>query len=622
MKKSLFAIFVFSCVFRGYCEPIPADSILAYVRTKLPNDPLTLTGTLKVRTQSGFTQASLPVEMNLDWGADQPTAGYRIGDEALEITWENERPSYRFSNDRNTPTSDILGTGLSWADLSFSVLWWPDSQLIDEEKKINRECYVVDVPIPESPEQIFATEARRHGEGEKLGASEPQARRVVKNEGCTMRLWIEKKMGMLLESQTLDAKGKQIRRMKIKSIKKMDGMWVAKDLEIKDKQTGNKTILQITDLQWETPKETSMAFDPSESINQLSVDLYKKLSAENDGNLFLSPYSISTALAMTYGGARDETAAQMENTLHFGGQGATHPALSQLRKKLNSVQEKGHVQLNVANSLWPQVDYTFLPDYLALTQEFYGSEIESVDYKTDTEGARKKINGWVEDQTNDRIKNLIPEGMLNPLTRFVLANAIYFKGNWASQFKPEHTHPAPFKLADGTTVEVPMMSLTKDFRLAHTDEFQVLELPYEGDNLSMLVLLPNKMDGIPPLTMETLSALEFHKPAVMVQLPKFKLESTFMLGDTLAAMGMPQAFTEQADFSGMTGTRDLFIGVIVHKAFVEVNEEGTEAAAATAVVMPTSSMPPMFIADHPFLFLIRENSTGTILFIGRVVDPS
>jgi serpin B len=427
---------------------------------------------------------------------------------------------------------------------------------------------------------------------------------------------------MLLEAQTLDAEKKEIRRMKIKSIKKMDGMWAAKDLEIRDKASGKKTTLQITDLQWKTPKTPVTAFDPSESVNQLSIDLYKKLSAENDGNLFLSPYSISAALAMTYGGARGETAGQMDSTLHFGGQGATHPALSHLRKKLNSIQEKGHVQLSVANSLWPQKDSTFLPDYLALTQEFYGSEIVPVDYKADAEGARQQINVWVEDQTNDRIKDLIPEGMLDPMTRLVLANAIYFKGDWIRQFKPERTRPAPFKLADGKTVEVPMMSQTADFRLAHTKEFQALELPYEGGDLSMLILLPNASDKLPDLNLEMIDGLEFNEMEVIVQLPKFKLESTFRLGDTLAAMGMPLAFSDQADFSGMTGTQDLFIGAVIHKAFVEVNEEGTEAAAATAIGMKLTSMPPQFIANHPFLFLIRENSTGAILFIGRVMDPA
>lgn len=574
----------------GFSEPVPADAILEYVRTKLPSDPIKLAGTLKMRTKKGFTKTSLPVEMKLDWGADTPSANYRIGEESLEITWKNEQPSYRFSNVRNTPTSDILGSGLTWADLSFAVLWWPDSTLIDEEKKINRDCFVVDVPVPDSDK--------------------------------TMRLWIEKKMGMLLEAQTLDAGKKELRRMKIKSIKKMDGMWVAKDLEIRNKATGNKTTLQITDLQWEAPKETAMAFDPSASINQLSIDLYEKLSAKDDGNLFVSPYSISTALAMTYGGAGGETAAQMEGTLRFGGQGATHPAFSNLRKNLNSVQEKGHIQLSVANSLWPQKEYIFLPDYLALAKEFYGSEIKPLDFKTDAEGARQEINIWVEDQTNDRIKDLIPEGMLGSRTRLVLANAIYFKGDWATPFKPERTRPAPFQLADGTTIDVPTMSQTADFKLARTEEFQALELPYEGGDLSMLILLPNPSGKLSDIDLEMVDELKFHKTRVMVQLPKFKLESTFRLGETLAAMGMPLAFSRQADFSAMDGTHNLYIGAVIHKAFVEVNEEGTEAAAATAVVMMLKSMPMQFTANRPFIFLIRENSTGTILFIGRVMDPS
>ncbi len=591
MKKFLFPIFLFSCALCGYSEPLPADDILAYVRTKLPADPIKLTGTLKVRTQKGFTQTSLPVEMELNWGAAEPTARYRIGEESLEITWNDDRPSYCFSNDQNEPTAHILDTGITWADLSFSVLWWPGSQLVDEEKKINRECYVVDVPVPDSDH--------------------------------TMRLWIEKKMGMLLEAHTLDAKMQRLHRMKIKSIKKMEGMWVAKDLEVTDQKSGNKTTLQITGLEWE--KASAPAFDPAESVNQLAFDLYKKLSAGKSGNLLCSPYSVSSALAMVYGGARGETAEQMNAMLHFGEQEATHPAFSYLRKKLNGIQKKGQVQLNIANSLWPQKDYTFLPDYLALTQEFYGSEIEPVDYKADPEGARKKINGWVEDQTADRIKNLIPEDLLNPLTRLVLANAIYFKGDWARQFDLEQTRPAPFKLADGTSVEVPMMSQNADFQMAFTSTFLALELPYKGNNLSMTVLLPRKASGLPSmekaLTLKKVNALEFHEHQATVDLPRFKFESTFQLGDTLAAMGMPLALSDRADFSGMDGSTNLFIGEVVHKAFVEVNEKGTQAAAATGGVMQITSVPMQFTVDHPFLFLIRENSTGAILFIGRVMDP-
>ena len=234
MKKVLLASLVFLCALCGHSQPLPADDILAYVRTQLPSDPLKLEGTLKVRTKKGFTQITLPVHMELDWGAPEPTATYRIGNESLEINWHQDQPHYTFSDDRNTPTSDILGTGITWADLSFSVLWWKNAQLVDEAKKINRECYVVDVPVPGSAN--------------------------------TMRLWIEKKMGMLLEAQTLDADKKEIRRLRIKSIKKMDGMWMAKDLEITDKQSGNKTTLQVTGLESKEPKPTvpeSAAAPPS-----------------------------------------------------------------------------------------------------------------------------------------------------------------------------------------------------------------------------------------------------------------------------------------------------------------------------------------------------------------------
>ncbi len=593
MKKLLLTSFVFLCALFGYSKSMSGDDILAFVRSKLPNDPIKLTGTLKVKAKNGFTSASLPVVMELDWGAATPTASYKIDKESLSIAWNNDKPSYSFSNPKNKPTSNILDTGITWAELSFSVLWWPNAKLIKEEKKINRDCYVVDVPVPNS-----------------------------KN---TMRLWIEKKMGMLLEAQTLDPKQNELNRLKIVSIKKMDGMWVAKDLELREKKTGSKTTLEISGLEWKNgpPKidepETAKAFDPAESVNELAVDLYKKLATENDGNLFFSPYSISSALAMTYGGARGDTAEQMNQTLHFGGQGATHPAFSYLRRTLNNIQAKGHLQLSVANALWPQKDYAILPDYLAFTREFYGSETQPSDYKTDAEGVRQKINSWVESKTNDKIKDLIGEGVLNPLTRLVLVNAIYFKGDWAQQFKESATRPAPFTLTDGTKVDVPMMSQTADFKRARTDKLQALELPYAGGELSMIILLPNPGEKIEPVSLDD---LEFHKMEINVQLPKFKLESSFSLNGTLAGMGMPLAFSDKADFSGMDGSRDLYIGAIVHRAFVEVNEQGTEAAAATAVGMQVYSIPSQFIADHPFLFLIRENSTGTILFIGRVMNPS
>ncbi len=225
LKHVLLGCMVFLIAGCGYADPTPGDQILEFVRSKLPDEPLKLTGTLKVKAKNGFTSASRPVVMELDWGADTPTADYTIDKESLTITWNNDRPAYTFSNPKNTPASNILDTGITWADLSFSVLWWPNAKLIDEEKKINRDCYVVDVPVPNS-----------------------------KN---TMRLWIEKNMGMLLEAKTLNAKQQELNRLKIVSIKKMDGMWVAKDLELREKKTGTKTTLQISDLEWKNPKPST-----------------------------------------------------------------------------------------------------------------------------------------------------------------------------------------------------------------------------------------------------------------------------------------------------------------------------------------------------------------------------
>jgi serpin B len=376
-------------------------------------------------------------------------------------------------------------------------------------------------------------------------------------------------------------------------------------------------------------QEAEPAFKPSISVNTFSVDLYRKLSSENAGNLFFSPYSISTALAMTYGGARGDTAEEMNRVLHFGGQNATHPAFAALRTSLNGIQEKGDIQLSIANALWPQQDYAFLPAYMDLIRKDYGSEIRPVNYAQDTEGARKQINRWVEQQTNQKIKDLIGQGVLNSLTRLVLVNAIYFKGNWASQFDAKDTRTAQFRLPDGNTADVQMMSRKARYGLAEEDNLQVLELPYEGGDLSMLVLLPSEADGLPALeqaiSTDMLSSLGFRTQEVQVSLPVFKLESSFGMSETLKQMGMPKAFSTESDLSGMDGTRDLYISAVIHKAFIEVNEEGTEAAAATGVVVGLRSLPrppKEFNADHPFLFLIRENSTGTILFMGRMMDPS
>ena len=384
-----------------------------------------------------------------------------------------------------------------------------------------------------------------------------------------------------------------------------------------------------------------------EGNNRFALELYAKLR-EQKGNLFFSPYSISAALAMTYAGARGETEAQMAKVLHFPtvlvekgppssaerkvcDQERFHSAFGAIIKDLNAKGEKGNYELSVANALWSQKGYGFLAEFLELIEAKYGGKLNEVDFITATEAARQTINAWVEKETKDKIKNLIQRGVLTPLTRLVLTNAIYFKGNWARQFEEENTREAPFTLINGEKVDVPMMNQTAEFNYMEAEDFQGLELPYVDDELSMIILLPKETDGLrgfeKSLTAENLSQwlARLRKREVIVSVPKFKETCQFSLADVLKSMGMTDAFLGKADFSGMNGKRDIFISAVIHKAFVDVNEEGTEAAAATAVVVVTTAVRPekipVFRADHPFLFLIRDNDSGSILFIGRMMNP-
>jgi serine protease inhibitor len=366
-----------------------------------------------------------------------------------------------------------------------------------------------------------------------------------------------------------------------------------------------------------------------------ALDLYGKLRTQ-EGNVCFSPYSISTALAMTYGGARGETAKQMAQTLCFNlPADKLPPAFAALAANLNAVQQKGKIQIAVANSLWPQTGFAFLPDYLALCRKYYDTSITPVDYREHAEAARKTINDWVESRTDRKIVELLKPGMLGSATRLVLVNAIYFKGNWASPFEARLTENQPFHEPGEMTMTAPLMRQTHDFRYAEVPGLQVLELPYAGDDLSMVVLLPRKVDGLgdleAKLTAQNLGSwtATLHRQKVEVFLPKFKVTSEFSLADTLAALGMPDAFSPaRADFSGMDGRKDFSISAVIHKAFVKVDEEGTEAAAATAVVMVGSAAPmnqpppPIFRADHPFVFFIRDNRNSSVLFLGRVTDPT
>jgi serine protease inhibitor len=378
------------------------------------------------------------------------------------------------------------------------------------------------------------------------------------------------------------------------------------------------------------------AIDPNQQAvvtgnNKFALALYSKLESQQ-GNLFLSPYSISTALAMTCAGAKGETEKQMTQALCFasGNKEQFNKSFGEIIKQLNASGEKGGYELTVANALWGQKDYKFLPEYLTLVRENYGGDLQQVDFATQAEAARKTINAWVESKTKDKIKELIKPGMLDSATRLVLTNAIYFKGKWASPFKAERTQDSPFTLLDGRKVNVPTMSQTDRFGYTETNDIQVLDMPYGNNDLSMVILLPKKVDGVKNLEKElapdNLAGWLARMPRREVQVffPRFKMASEFGLAKVLGEMGMPDAFSGKADFSGMTGSRDLFISAVVHKAYVDVNEEGTEAAAATGVTMKLTSIgipPPVFRADHPFVFLIRDNQTGSILFLGRLESP-
>jgi serpin B len=337
---------------------------------------------------------------------------------------------------------------------------------------------------------------------------------------------------------------------------------------------------------------------------------------------------------MTYGGTRGRTAEQMAKALHFTlDQTRLHPGFAAVIRGVNGAGKPRTYDLHVANALWGQKGCHFLPDFLKLTRDNYGAGFNLVDFIADTEGARRTINTWVEKQTKDKIKELFKPGVLSGRTRLVLSNAIYFKGSWQSAFPKKNTKKGDFLVRANTKVRVPLMHQEQKFHYHDGGTFQILELPYKDRELAMVVLLPKKTDGLAELqkslTQDRLAAglgrLSTHR--VQVTLPPFKVTAEFALSETLAALGMVDAFDPgAADFSGMNGKRNLFLQAVVHKAFVDVNEEGTEAAAATGVgvgiVSYTPPPPPaVFRADHPFVYLIRDNRTGSVLFLGRLMNP-
>lgn len=358
-----------------------------------------------------------------------------------------------------------------------------------------------------------------------------------------------------------------------------------------------------------------------------ALDLYQQLRGR-PGNLFFSPFSLSTALAMTAAGARGQTADEMARVLHFPNSPGPHTDFRALLSDLKERGKKGSYELSTANALWGQQGFGFLPEFLQLTRDHYGAGLREVDFRQAPEAARGQINAWAAQETRDKIKDLLSPASVTGDTRLVLANAIYFKGRWQEQFNKEFTRDAPFLVSASEKVSVPLMSHQRHFKHLDGETFQALDLPYVGGDLTMLILLPRAVDGLPALekvlNAELLDrvARQMRSGEVHVSLPRFKVESSFQLPETLTSLGMPSAFDkDRADFSGMDGRRDLFVSDVVHKAFVDVNEEGTEAAAATGIVIAFNSLPPEFRADHPFLFLIRDTKTASILFLGRLVRP-
>jgi len=372
------------------------------------------------------------------------------------------------------------------------------------------------------------------------------------------------------------------------------------------------------------------------SNSAFAFDLYHELRDE-DGNLFLSPYSVSAALGMTLTGARGTTATQMARVLHLDvdGEGA-HEAFRTLDETLNARGtlpegfEGEGFDLHVVNAIWPQLGYSLVETFLETVTEAYGAEVRELDYEVDPESARRTINDWVSEETEARIGNLIPEGAIERATRLVLTNAIYFNAPWLHPFDPGETAVEPFTLLNGETVDAEMMHLTESMLYGSWDDGVAVELPYNGNQLAMVVLVPDRgafetFDA--SLSVETFERIagSFSAKRVALGLPRLEFEYAASLAPPLQKLGMIDAFDgERADFSGITGARDLSISDVLHKAFVSVDEAGTEAAAATAVVfraMGVPAEPIVLTVDRPFLFVIRDRPTGSILFVGRVLAP-
>ena len=364
-------------------------------------------------------------------------------------------------------------------------------------------------------------------------------------------------------------------------------------------------------------------------MNAFTTASYQQLARGSDANLILSPFNIGTALSMLLGGARGQTATEIAAVLRQHYDSAYDPALAALIEQLTKAGNTPGNELLAANGVWVQKSFSILPDFQKTLANDYHAPLTPLDFIANAEGARKEINRWTALHTKDKIKDLFPSGALNSQTRLVLTSAIYFYGKWQEPFLTTRTAPAPFKLASGASTQANFMHQTSYFRYTETPAAQILEMPYAGTGIAFDVLLPKASNTLGDLenalASETLQAWlgKLQTRNVQVMLPKFRAESEFSLRQALSAMGMPAAFTNRADFSGIDGKRDLNISEVMHKAFVDVSEQGTEAAAATGIAVRAAAMrigepPVVFRADHPFLFLIRDTRSGVVLFIGRL----
>ena len=365
------------------------------------------------------------------------------------------------------------------------------------------------------------------------------------------------------------------------------------------------------------------------SVNDFAWNLYAQFANES-GNLFFSPFSISSALTLTSAGAKGATLEEMRLALRQSGtEEQIHGGMAQLVGQLEKRKEKeGGLELVVANRLWGPKDEAFVPTFLERIKTSYNSGVGAVDFIGDPDGSRLQINQWVSDVTRTRIKDLLKKSDVTPSTRLVITNAIYFKGDWALPFNSKLTKKGKFSVLDGGKVEVPFMSQMGRFAVGRGEDCHLVELPYQGGEFSMVILLPDKVDGIKALQ-STVSAKNLDvwlggmkKELLGISLPKFKFEWRGELQDPLKSMGMKLAMSPDADFSGMCSGGGVSISKVIHQAYVAVDEKGTEAAAATAVLTEWGGMKASFLVNHPFLFVIRHRHTGALLFVGRVVNPA